>query len=68
MKFRGISDIAIDDLKILGSALYQNKDVVFYHAVLNVGESTNLMESILNIPQENLIIEKIEIMMILSLL
>jgi len=47
---KGISDIAINDVKILGSALYQNKDVVFYHAVLNVSESTDLMERYIKHP------------------
>jgi len=50
LKFKGISDIAINEVKILGSALYQNKDIVFYHAVLNVGESTELMENYLKHP------------------
>jgi len=50
LQYRGISDIAINNVKILGSALYQNKDVVFYHAVLNVGESTELMEKYLKHP------------------
>lgn len=43
LNYRGISDIAINDVKILGSALYQNKDIVFYHAVLNVNESIELI-------------------------
>ena len=47
---RGISDIAINDVKILGSALYQNKDVVFYHAVLNVSESIGLIEKYIKHP------------------
>lgn len=51
VSLKGISDIAIENVKILGSALYQNKDVVFYHAVLNVSESTDLMELYLKHPQ-----------------
>ena len=39
--YKGISDITINDLKILGSSIYQNKHVVFYHAVLNVCESVS---------------------------
>lgn len=50
LNYRGISDIAINDVKILGSALYQNKDVVFYHAVLNVSETTDLMERYIKHP------------------
>ncbi|NHZ87106.1 MAG: hypothetical protein GWP19_14740 [Planctomycetia bacterium] len=49
--FKGISDITINDLKILGSAIYQNKFVVFYHAVLNVNESTSLIEKYLKHPK-----------------
>ena len=50
LRFRGISDIAINRVKILGSAIYQNKDVVFYHAVLNISESTALMERYIKHP------------------
>lgn len=49
--FKGISDITINDLKILGSAIYQNNLVVFYHAVLNVSESTSLIEKYLKHPK-----------------
>jgi len=49
--FKGISDIAIGNLKILGSAVYQNKDMVFYHAVLNVCESISLIEKYLKHPK-----------------
>ena len=51
LHYRGISDIAINDVKILGSALYENKDVVFYHAVLNVGESASLIDKYLKHPK-----------------
>lgn len=51
LKFKGISDIAIGEMKILGSALYQNKNVVFYHAVLNVSESPELFSKYLKHPQ-----------------
>jgi lipoate-protein ligase A len=50
LNYRGISDIAINDVKILGSALYQNIDVVFYHAVLNVSESIELIEKYIKHP------------------
>ncbi len=49
--FKGISDITINNLKILGSAIYQNNLVVFYHAVLNVSESTSLIEKYLKQPK-----------------
>ena len=48
--YKGISDITINDLKILGSSIYQNKFVVFYHAVLNVGESVSLIDKYLKHP------------------
>jgi lipoate-protein ligase A len=51
IELRGISDIAINNIKILGSALYQNKDIVFYHAVLNVSESTDLIVRYIKHPQ-----------------
>jgi len=37
---RGISDLAIGEQKILGSAVYHSRDRLFYHSVLNVGETT----------------------------
>ncbi len=49
--YNGISDITINDLKILGSSIYQNKFVVFYHAVLNVGESVSLIDKYLKHPK-----------------
>jgi len=48
--YKGISDITINDLKILGSSIYQNKFVVFYHAVLNVDESVSLIDKYLKHP------------------
>lgn len=47
---KGISDIAIGEKKILGSAIYRNRQKVFYHAVLNVAERTDLMEKYINHP------------------
>lgn len=38
LSLTGISDIAIAGKKILGSAIYKNKEKLIYHAVLNVGE------------------------------
>lgn len=48
---KGISDIAIGDKKILGSAMYRNKDRIFYHAVLNVSESIETISRYLTHPQ-----------------
>jgi lipoate-protein ligase A len=36
LSHRGISDIALDPKKIAGTAIYRNRDLVFYHAVINV--------------------------------
>lgn len=49
--YKGISDITINELKILGSSIYQNKFVVFYHAVLNVDESVALIDKYLKHPK-----------------
>jgi len=46
----GISDITINDCKIVGSSIYRNKDIVFYHAIINVAGSTDIMERYLTIP------------------
>lgn len=51
LNFRGISDISIGEKKILGSAIYQNKDKVIYHAVLNVSESPDNIEIYLKHPK-----------------
>jgi len=37
--YKGISDICIGEKKILGSSIYRKRNLVFYHAVLNVSES-----------------------------
>jgi len=49
--FRGISDVAIGEKKILGSAIYQNKYNVFYHAVLNVAGDVQLFNRYLQHPK-----------------
>jgi len=48
----GISDIKIGHKKILGSSMKRTQDFVFYHAVLNVSESTELMEKYLRFPSK----------------
>jgi lipoate-protein ligase A len=50
LSFKGISDICLGDRKILGSSIYRNKDMVFYHAVLNRAESVEMMERYLEHP------------------
>jgi len=46
----GRSDIAIDGRKIAGTAIYRNRNVIFYHAIINAGGSTELMERYLRVP------------------
>ena len=46
----GISDIAIKNKKIIGSALYRNAQMVFYHAVLNISEKPTTIENYLAAP------------------
>lgn len=50
LSHKGISDIAIGEKKILGSSIYRNKEKNFYHAVLNISESTDLFERYLKHP------------------
>jgi lipoate---protein ligase len=44
LEHAGISDIAIGGRKIAGTALYRNRDLIFYHAILNAASGTELME------------------------
>jgi lipoate---protein ligase len=47
---RGISDIAIGEKKILGSSIYRKRNMVFYHAVLNIAESPEFIGRYLKHP------------------
>lgn len=49
---RGISDIAIDGKKILGSSIYRSKDSLLYHAVLNISEPAATFEKYLKHPSK----------------
>ncbi len=48
--YRGISDIAIGDKKILGSSIYRRRKILFYHAVLNVSEVIETIERYIKHP------------------
>ena len=48
--YRGISDICIGEKKILGSSIYRKKNLVFYHAVLNLSEDIELIGKYLRHP------------------
>ncbi|MBK6767298.1 MAG: hypothetical protein IPG71_13690 [bacterium] len=53
LSHRGISDIALGEKKIAGTALYRNRDLVFYHAVLNVaGDVDVISRYLLQPPRE----------------
>ncbi len=47
---KGISDIAIGEKKILGSSIYRKRNMVFYHAVLNVAETPEFIARYLKHP------------------
>ncbi len=51
IKHSGISDLAIGDLKILGSAVYHSRDRLFYHSVLNISESPAVIAHYLSHPK-----------------
>lgn len=44
---KGISDLAIQNKKISGSSIYHKRQRFFYHAVLNVSESVDMIEKLL---------------------
>lgn len=46
----GISDIALNNKKVLGSAIYKTKSKLFYHSVLNVSESVSTIEKYIKHP------------------
>lgn len=48
--YRGISDITIGSRKILGSSIYRKKNLVFYHAVLNISEDISMIAKYLQHP------------------
>jgi lipoate-protein ligase A len=50
LKHRGTSDIAIANRKIAGTAIYRNKHVTFYHAIINLAGDTSPIERYLKMP------------------
>jgi len=48
--YRGISDLAINDKKILGSSIYRKPETLFYHAVINYSEAPEIIASYLKHP------------------
>lgn len=49
---KGISDISIENRKILGSSIYKTQNSMFYHAVLNLSEDTCLIAKYLKHPKK----------------
>ncbi len=50
INYRGISDLAVNEKKIMGSSIYRKPGMLFYHAVLNYGESPEYIASYLKHP------------------
>ncbi len=50
LEMAGISDIALNGLKVAGSSIYRNKDIVFFHAIINLNGKTDSMERYLKFP------------------
>lgn len=48
---KGISDIALNDKKILGSSIYRNFKYIFYHAVINLGTNPLIIDKYLKHPE-----------------
>jgi lipoate-protein ligase A len=46
----GTSDITLNGLKVIGSSIYRNKDMVFFHAIINISGEADHMERYLKIP------------------
>jgi lipoate-protein ligase A len=50
LELKGTSDIAVNGRKIAGTAIYRNRNLVFFHAIINVSGGTEVMERYLKIP------------------
>jgi lipoate-protein ligase A len=50
LRLAGISDIALDDRKIAGSSIYRNKDILLFHAILNLSGRGEIFERYLRFP------------------
>ena len=49
---KGISDVTIGNKKIVGSSIYRRKNIVFYHAVINVSESIDIIAKYIKHPKK----------------
>ncbi len=50
IEMKGISDIAINDLKVAGSSIFRSKYYVFFHSIINLAGNTRPMERYLKFP------------------
>lgn len=50
LSIQGISDIVINDKKIAGSSMYKAKEFLFFHAVINLSEKTEVIAKFLKHP------------------
>lgn len=50
LSHKGISDIALNNKKVFGSAIYRTKGKLFYHSVLNVSEPVSTIEKYIKHP------------------
>jgi len=50
LSIQGISDIVLNGRKIVGSSMYKGKDFLFFHAVVNLGESADYISQCLKHP------------------
>jgi lipoate-protein ligase A len=46
----GTSDIALGGRKLAGTAIYRNRELVFYHAIINLAGGSELIERYLRLP------------------
>lgn len=50
LSHKGISDITVNNRKVLGSAIYRTKGKLFYHSVLNISEPVSTIEKFIKHP------------------
>lgn len=50
LSIQGISDIVLNNRKIVGSSMYKGKDFLFFHAVINISERPDYISQFLKHP------------------
>jgi len=51
LSIQGISDIVLNQRKIVGSSMYRGKDFLFFHAVINLSEKPDFISKFLKHPK-----------------